>query len=72
MANRVNAVQHVFIAMDCRRDETLQTEDGISVCKMHLSELKSAALTGEFTHYSALASLVMAHWQGYGVGFDDS
>jgi ADP-ribose pyrophosphatase len=71
MANRVNAIQHVFVATDCWQDETLQTEFGISVRIMRLDELKQAALTGEFTHYSALASLVMAHWRGYGVGFDE-
>lgn len=64
MANRVNSMQYAVLATDCEPIPGAVPEDGISVELLSLEQLKALSLEGNFSHFTALASLVMAQWRG--------
>jgi ADP-ribose pyrophosphatase len=69
MANRINAMQYTVLAQNCEPKPGTTPETGISVEVLSIEDLKEMALSGYFSHYTALASLVMARWRGLDIDF---
>ncbi len=68
MANRVNAVQHIYFAQDCVLAEGASAEAGVSACLMSAADLEAEVASGRFNHMTVLGALLLAHWRGFDVG----
>ena len=72
MANRVNAVQHIFFAENCVLAEDAAGEAGVSTRLMSARDLQSEVADGRFNHMTVLGALLLAHWRGFDVGIGPS
>lgn len=65
VTSRIKSDLHCYLALDCERTADAPPEAGMSVELFTHDALRAAAIEGRFTHYTALASLLMAQWRGH-------
>lgn len=68
VTSRIKSDLHCYLAFDCERAVEMPPEKGMSVELFGYDALRAAAVAGRFTHYTALASLLMAQWHDHDLG----